>query len=334
MAELRRDPITRMWVVVTTDHPKGPNDYLSFKPPYQVQKTEGPCPFCPGHEEMTPTEIFSINQDGKGWTVRVIPNKFPFFRIEGEFDRRPDGMYDVMEAIGAHEIVIETPDHDLNFAFMEPSQIKKVIQAYQERLLDLEKDRRFEQFLILKNYPGIFNRHPHSHIMAMPVIPRRIDEEIWGILDYYQRKERCIFCDILKEEISAKRRIILETGHFLVFSPFASRYPFETWIVPKMHRSDFHRLGEDEAEDLSVAIQSLFLKFHKLLSDPPYSVTFHTSPVQERLHRPEYHWHIETRLRVGLREGFEWGTGFFVNPTPPEDAAAYLREIGSSEFGV
>ncbi len=328
MADLRKEPVTRTWVIVTTDHPKGPSDYLPFKPPYQPQKVEGLCPFCPGHEEMTPRETFMLSGEGGGWAVRVIPNKFPFFHIEGEFDRRPEGMYDVMEAIGAHEIVVETPGHKQNFASMDTQQIEKILRAYRERLKDLEKDRRFQQFLILKNYPGMFNRHPHSHIIAMPVIPRRIDEEIYGTLDYYQRKERCIFCDIIKEEILMKKRVILETVHFLVFSPFASRYPFETWIVPKKHAPDFHHIHEEGIEDLSVAIQSLFLRFHKLLSDPPYSLALHTSPVQSRFHRSEYHWHIETRLRIGLREGFEWGTGFFVNPTPPEDAAAFLREMG------
>ena len=328
MADLRKEPVTRTWVVVTTDHPKGPSDYLPFKPPYQPQEAEGLCPFCPGHEEMTPRETFMLSGEGGGWAVRVIPNKFPFFHIEGEFDRRPEGMYDVMEAIGAHEIVVETPGHKQNFASMDTQQIEKILRAYRERLKDLEKDRRFQQFLILKNYPGLFNRHPHSHIIAMPVIPRRIDEEIYGTLDYYQRKERCIFCDIIKEEILMKKRVILETVHFLVFSPFASRYPFETWIVPKKHAPDFHHIHEEGIEDLSVAIQSLFLRFHKLLSDPPYSLALHTSPVQSRFHRSEYHWHIEARLRIGLREGFEWGTGFFVNPTPPEDAAAFLREMG------
>jgi len=316
-----------MWVLVTTDHPKAPSDYLPFKPPYQPQEGTGVCPFCPGNEGMTPRETFSLSRQGGGWSVRVIPNKFPFFHIEGDFDRRPEGMYDVMEAIGAHEIAVEAPEHDQNLATLEPSQIQKILFAYRERLIDLERDRRFQQFLILKNYPGIFNRHPHSHIMAMPVIPRRIDEEIWGTLDYYQRKERCIFCDIIKEEIWMKKRVVLETVHFLVFSPFASRYPFETWIIPKTHCPDFHHIREEEMEDLSVVIQSLFMRYYKLLSDPPYSLTFHTSPVQNRFHRSEYHWHIETRLRIGLREGFEWGTGFFVNPTPPEDAAAYLRSV-------
>ena len=316
-----------MWVLITTGNPKGPSDYLSFKPPYQTQNPTGVCPFCPGNEGMTPKETFSLRSKEGGWSVRVIPNKFPFFHIEGEFDRRPEGMYDVMEAIGAHEIVVEAPEHHQNLATLEPPQIEKILFAYRERLIDLERDPRFQQFLILKNYPGLFNRHPHSHIMAMPVIPRRIDEEIWGTLDYYQRKERCIFCDIIKEERSMKKRVVLETIHFLVFSPFASRFPFETWIVPKTHSSDFHHIEKEEMEDLSVVIQSLFLRYYKLLSDPPYSITFHTSPIQSRFHRSEYHWHIEIRLRIGLREGFEWGTGFFVNPTPPEDAAAYLREV-------
>jgi len=328
MAELRREPITRMWVVVTNDHPKGPPDYLPFKPPYRPQEAGTPCPFCPGNEDMTPKEIFSLNSDGGGWSVRVFPNKFPFFHIEGGYDRRPEGMYDVMEAIGAHEIIVEAREHAQGLATMDPKQIERILLACRERLIDLEKDERFQQFLILRNYPGVFNRHPHSHIIAMPVIPRRIDEEIWGTLDYYQRKERCIFCDIVKEEISVKKRVILETAHFLIFSPFASRYPFESWVVPKVHSPDFHHITEEEITDLSSGIQSLFHRFFKLLSDPPYSVAFHTSPVRNRFHRPEYHWHIETRLRIGLREGFEWGTGFFVNPTPPEDAAMFLREVG------
>ncbi len=316
-----------MWVVITTDNPKGPSDYLSFKPPYQRLGEAGVCPFCPGNEGMTPQAIFSSPRDGGGWSVRVIPNKFPFFHIEGEFDRHPEGMYDVMEAIGAHEIVVEAREHHQNLATLEPSQIEKILVAYQQRMIDLEKDQRFQQFLILKNYPGVFNRHPHSHIMAMPVIPSRINEEIAGILDYYQRKERCIFCDMIKEEISMKKRVVLETGHFLVFSPFASRFPFETWVIPKRHSPDFHHLPEEALPDLSHVIQSLFMRYYKLLDDPPYSLTFHTSPVQSRFHRSEYHWHLEIRLRIGLREGFEWGTGFFVNPTPPEDAASYLRQV-------
>jgi len=327
MAELRREPIARRWVVITKDPVRGPADYLPYKPPYQPQEPKGPCPFCAGHEGMTPSEVFSIRPEGRGWSVRVIPNKFPFFHVEGEFDRRAEGMYDTMEAIGAHEIVVEAPEHDQSLATMEPRHIERILLAYKERCLDLKKDARIQQFLILKNYPGVSNHHPHSHLLAMPILPRRIDEEIWGTLDYFKRKERCIFCDMIREEISLKKRVVLETPHFLVFCPFASLYPFETWIIPKVHAPDFHAATNEMVVDLSAVVQSLFTCFHKLLSDPPYSLVFHTSPLQSRFHQDEYHWHIEIRLRIGLREGFEWATGFFVNPTPPENAAAYLREV-------
>ena len=203
MTELRKEPITRMWVVTMTDHPKGPSDYLSFKPPYRPQESDGPCPFCPGNERMTPRETFCVGGDGGSWAVRVVPNKFPFFHIEGDFDRRPEGMYDLMEAIGAHEIVIESREHQQNLATLDPKQIENILLAYQERLLDLERDHRFQQFLIIKNYPGVFNRHPHSHLMALPVIPKRIDEEISGVarllsakgalhlLRHYKRRNFC-----------------------------------------------------------------------------------------------------------------------------------------------
>jgi UDPglucose--hexose-1-phosphate uridylyltransferase len=277
---------------------------------------------------MTPPETFSTGTGGGGWTVRVVPNKSPFFHIEGDFDRRAEGMYDLMGSIGAHEIVVEAPDHHPSFGTMDPRQIRQVLLAYRQRFIDLERDPRIHQMVILKNYPGIFNRHPHSHLLAMPVVPRGIDEEILGTLDYYQRKERCIFCDIVREELSSRKRVVMETSSFLVFCPFASRFPFETWIIPKTHSPDFQAITEEMMGDLSVILQSLFARFRTLLSDPPYSFVVHTSPIQGQFHRDEYHWHVEARLRIGLREGFEWGTGFFVNPTPPENAAELLRDSG------
>jgi len=325
MAELRRELIARRWVVITTENPKGPEDYPSLRPPVPGQEPEGPCPFCPGNEGMTPPETFSLRTDGNRWSVRVIPNKFPFFHIEGGFDRRAEGIYDVMEALGAHEIVVESPEHQHGLASMDPSQIKRILFAYRARCLDLAKDPRFQQILIVKNYPGVFHHHPHSHLLAMPVVPRRIDEEISGTLEHYQRKERCIFCDVIKEEISDGKRIILETRYFLVFCPFASRYPFETWIIPKVHSPDFHTITEEMMGDLSGGLQATLGRFHHLLADPPYSLAIHSSPIQPRFHRDEFHWHMEMRLRVGMREGFEWATGFYVNPTPPENAAAFLR---------
>jgi len=328
MAELRREPVARRWVVITTTEAKGPNDYLVFKKPYRELEPIEPCPFCPGNEALTPEQILAIEEGGEGtWAVRVVPAKFPFFRIEGELDKRPEGMYDLMNAIGAHEIIIETPDHTGALGRMGSDQILRILKAYRGRSSDLARDKRFRQIVILKNHPGVFNLHPHSHVLAMPVIPRRIDEEVWGTLDYFRRKERCIFCDIIKEEITSGKRIILETPHFLFFCPFASRYPFEIWIIPRRHSPDFVSIGDDEIWDLAAGMETIFSRLLRLLQDPPYSFSFHSSPIQEKYHKSEYHWHVEIRPRIGLREGFEWGTGFFVNSTPPELAAAHLREV-------
>ena len=328
MAELRREPVARRWVVITTTEAKGPNDYLVFRKPYRELEPIEPCPFCPGNEALTPEQILAIEEGGEGkWAVRVVPAKFPFFRIEGELDKRPEGMYDLMNAIGAHEIIIETPDHTGALGRMGSDQILRILKAYRGRSSDLARDKRFRQIVILKNHPGVFNLHPHSHVLAMPVIPRRIDEEVWGTLDYFRRKERCIFCDIIKEEITSGKRIILETPHFLFFCPFASRYPFEIWIIPRRHSPDFVSIGDDEIWDLAAGMETIFSRLLRLLQDPPYSFSFHSSPIQEKYHKSEYHWHVEIRPRIGLREGFEWGTGFFVNSTPPELAAAHLREV-------
>jgi UDPglucose--hexose-1-phosphate uridylyltransferase len=330
MAELRREPVALRWVVIITSETKGPKDYLAFRKPYREIEPVEPCPFCAGNEALTPGQILGLEGDQEGkWSVRVVPNKFPFFRIEGELDRRPEGMYDVMNAIGAHEIIIETPDHEGGWGRVGSDQIQRILRAYRERASDLARDKRFRQILILKNHPGVFYLHPHSHVLAMPVIPRRIDEEVGGTLDYFKRKERCIFCDIIKEEIASGKRVILETTHFLCFCPFASRYPFETWIIPRRHSPDFLSTGDEEMRDLASVMGSVFGRLLRLLQDPPYGFAIHSSPVQDKHHRAEYHWHIEIRPRIGLREGFEWATGFFVNSTPPELAATYLRETDS-----
>ena len=331
MAELRREPVALRWVVIMTSETKGPEDYLVFRKPYREIEPIEPCPFCAGNEVLTPQQILALEGKEKGkWAVRVVPDKFPLFRIEGELDKRPEGMYDLMNAVGAHEIVIETPDHEGAWGMMDSDQMKRVLRAYRERASDLARDRRFRQILILKNHPGIVYLHPHSNVLALPVIPRRIDEEIWGTLDYFRRKERCIFCDIIKEEITSGKRLILETAHFLSFCPFASRYPFETWIIPRRHSPDFVSIGDEEMRDLASIMGSVFRRLLRLLQDPPYSFAIHSSPIQEKYHRSEYHWHMEIRPRIGLREGFEWATGFFVNPTPPELAATYLREADSA----
>lgn len=317
MSELRKEPVLQRWVVITKREETPPSDH---------------CPFCPGSEGETPPEIFAIRERGTrpnapGWRVRVVPDKYPFLRIEGELNKRAFGMYDLMDGIGAHEIVIETPEHVQHWGTMPDAQLEAVLRAYRERMLDLRKDVRFKQIIIAKNHGAAFAvlPHQHSHVVAFPMVPKRIDEELRGAFNYYQFHERCIYCDMIREEIKWGGRVILETEWFLAFAPFASRYPFEVWVAPKGHSPDFGQIGDPELWDLAGLMRKVFFSIKKALNDPFFSFALHSTSLQEQF-RPQYHWHFEIRPRVGPAMGFEWATGLFINTTPPEEAAARLRD--------
>lgn len=318
MSELRKEPILQRWVVVANQQETPPRNH---------------CPFCPGGEGETPPEVFAVREkktrpNTPGWQVRVIPEKYPFLRIEGELDKRALGMYDLMNGIGAHEIVIETPEHMQHWGTMVEAQIAEVFRAYRERMLDLRKDMRFKHIVIVKNHgPSLVAiLHPHSHIVAFPVVPKQIDEELRGTFDYHRFHERCIYCDMIREETERGKRMILGTERFLAFAPFASRYPFEVWVIPKGHFPDFGQIGDPELSDLAGLIKKVFFSIKKALNDPPFTFVLHSTPLQEQF-QSQYHWHFEIRPRVGSTTGFEWATGFFINTTPPEEATALLRGV-------
>ncbi|MCI0406961.1 MAG: galactose-1-phosphate uridylyltransferase [Acidobacteria bacterium] len=327
MAELRREPILQRWVVITAQPWKALAEVLRQR----RDRSGGPCPFCPGQEHETPPEVFALRDpasphDLTGWTVRVVPNRFPALRIEGEIERTGEGVFDRTSAIGAHEIVIETASHVADWATLAVENVAGVLEAYRNRSLDLRGDERFRQILIARNYgPGLaFLPHPHSHILALPVVPKRIEDEVRGVVEYYQRKERCAYCDILRQELKSGERVIRESETFLALASFAARYPFETWILPKAHAHDFGAIKADQLPELAGLLQDVTGALHRLLPDLAYSLVLHTSPLQRYI-ESRYHWHLEIRVRLGVGEGFEWGTGFFVNPLSPEEAAQLLR---------
>jgi len=198
--------------------------------------------------------------------------------------------------------------------------------SYRERSSDLARDRRFRQILILKNHPGIFYRHPHSHILAMPVIPRRIDEEIWGTLDYFKRKERCIFCDIIQEEITLGKRLILETPHFLSFCPFASRSPFECRIYPKNHQASYHLIGDSEIYELAQVVKHVLARLYYGLNNPDYNYFIRSAPIGDHDTR-HLHWYMVIVPKISIPAGFEIGTGIYINTVSPEEAAQYLNSL-------
>ncbi len=329
MDQLRRDPVTGRWVIVFTDKPRGPKTFKAGPD----KKSKRACPFCYGHEGMTPPEI-QAHREGQtqpnspGWSTRVVPNKFPALQVEAEMSRKGVGMFDVYGGVGAHEVIIETPDHKKTLADLLDHEVEKVIWAYRDRSVDLRGDKRFHYIMIFKNQgyeAGASLEHSHSQIIALPMIPKSVKEELVGASKYYDYKERCIFCDMIAQEAAENERLICENSRFLAFAPFASRFPFEVWILPKEHHSDFSFIRNEDVVELARILKEVLLRIKYLLKDPPYNFIIHTSAVEER-DREDYHWHIELMPKLTHVAGFEWGSGFYINPTPPEIAAQYLRK--------
>ncbi len=329
MSELRRDPIIGRWVIIATERGKRPVDFSSPEPP----KERGFCPFCAGNEDKTPAEVLAYRPsdtapNSEGWRVRVVPNKFPALMVEGDLGRVGEGMYDMMSGIGAHEVIIETPDHEASWSTMSQANLEEVLWAFKERIEDLKQDARFKYILTFKNHgdaAGASLEHPHTQMIALPIIPKRVAEEMEGSRAHFANKERCIFCDIIHQEQISKSRIITENKNFIAFTPFASRFPFETWVLPKMHISHYEDSEKVGFDYLASLLRDTMRRLDTVLSDPPYNLIIHTSPVTA-FNLEYYHWHIEIIPKLTKVAGFEWGTGFYINPTPPEEAAEYLRE--------
>jgi len=340
MPELRKDPIIGRWVIISTERAKRPDDFKKI--PVSDHPDQGSCPFCAGREEMTPPEIYAIrNPDTEpnksGWKVRVVPSVSPFLGLEGGYDSWGVGIYDVLNGFGAHEVVIETPEHIGNMTDLDTEQILNVLKAYRERIIDLEKDERMKYVLVYKNYGkqagGSKIYHARSNIIGTPVVPKRVKEELEGARVYYSYHDRCVFCDILRQEKEQEVRLVYENENVISLCPFASRFPFETWILPKRHNCDFHTSSDEELTDVARALKIILSKLKKGLKDPHYNYMLHIAPFKRR--HPgywttiynDYHWHIEVIPRLTRIAGFEWGSGFYICPTPPEDAAKFLREL-------
>jgi len=337
VSELRKDPIIGRWVIIATDRGKRPTDFVSAETTFEPKS----CPFCEGNEAMTPPEIYAVRTkdslaNSKGWSVRVVPNKFPALRVEGSVEREGVGMFDKMSGIGAHEIIIETPGHGEGVYRRPPEKIVELLETYQKRMSDLRLDRRLLYTMVFKNHgerAGASLSHPHSQIIATPIVPKRVREEIGGTLEYYDYKMRCVFCDIVREEKRFGERIVFENVSFISFCPFASRFPFEIWLMPKRHMSAYTDMTRQEAFELADCIGATMKRLAAALGEPQYNWMLHTEPNDAVPRNPwpeikeHYHWHFEIIPKLTRVAGFEWGTGFYINPTPPEAAAEYLRNV-------
>ncbi len=330
MPDLRKDPIVGRWVIVAKSRAKRPYDFDSTP-----QRRRGQfCPFCEGNEDMTPDEIIAYRRPGsqvnrEGWRVRVVPNKFPALEIEGELHKRGEGIYDMMRGVGAHEVIIESPRHLVSTSELTDEELREVLWVYRDRLVDIKKDPRLVYGMIFKNVgaaAGASLEHSHSQLIVTPIVPINVWEEMTGSLEFFRYRGRCVYCDMIQQELATEKRVVVDTPGFLAFCPFASRFPFETWILPKVHSSHFENIQKNGVDELSGITRQVIGKIEAALDQPAYNYIIHTAPfdTQELGH---YHWHLEIMPSLTRAAGFEWGTGFYINPVPPESAAAFLREV-------
>ena len=326
MPEIRKDPIFGRWVIIASGRGLRPNEFKAVSDDvHGVYK----CPFCPGNEHLTPPTVYSLpSADGKNWRLRVVRNKYPALVPGGNGNGQSDGIYIRMDGIGSHEVLIENSRHGLRLEEMDVEAIADVARTFILRTRAINKDRGVKFVMIFKNHgmnAGASLAHPHSQIIALPMVPIRVEEEITGAGHYFNEKGSCVFCDILKEETGFKNRVVEENGNFLAIEPYASRFSFETWLLPKKHLSHFEDMPEAQVMDLASILKNVLCKLHATLPDLSYNLIVHTMPVQtpEAAH---YHWHMEIMPKLSQVAGFEWGTGFYINTVPPEDAAAMLND--------
>ena len=325
LSELRRDPVSKRWVIVDTDRVRRAIDYSRRQRP---ERTEDLCLFCPGNESIAPAEIAAYRgaspPNESDWKIRVVPNKFPLLYAEGLLHGQAEGMFDKLNGIDAHEVVIESREHEATFASLSNCELENVLWAYSDRILDLKADARFKYILILKN-EAVGPQHLHSNLYAFPLIPSLIQEELNGAREHFVRKERCVFCDVIRQECEAGIRMVLENDHFVVVAPFASRFPFETWILPKRHLSAFENRSAPVYESLADILRQIFGRVDRVLAKPPYYLVLHTAPLQDK-EGGYYHWHFEFAPQLTTTSSFQDAAGIYVNATPPEEAAYFLRE--------
>jgi len=332
---MRKDVFTGGWVITAETEAVRPTDFR-FK---RFSRETTFCPFCETNEASTPPEVFAIRRpgslpNGPGWSVRVVPNSHPRLRIEGDLGRRPEGFHDLMNGVGADEVIAETPRHDRSLHELEPSEVADVIRAWVARTVDLERDPRMRYVLIFKNHGEEAGAHTISHsisqLMALPVTPRAIKTKLMVARDYYLMKERCIYCDVLQQEVANRRRLVAENEAFVAITPFASRSPFQVDLFPKLHSSAFSRIDGSQIEKLASILRDVLRKLNQTLGDAPYNLSLQDRPFLRprkgywETIEEDFHWHLQILPQLIHTTGFERASWFFYNPVPPEMAARCL----------
>ncbi len=335
MSELRQDPTTKAWVIIAPERAKRPQPKLKKRRAEELPIWDASCPFCVGNEDQTPDEVFRIPIWGEGsnWEVRVVPNRFAALTPDGDIGRREDGhFFRKMQGVGVHEVIIETRSHNTPTALMSYEQVEKILIAYQERYNDLKKNRQLKFITIFKNHgwaSGTSLVHPHSQLVATPVIATYYHRKFDVAHDYYVDMTSCLYCDLLAEEIEKGERIIAETKQFVVLHPYASRAPYETWIIPKMHCASFGLFPATHLAELARVLKDTLLCLYRGLDNPAFNLMVDTSTTVDE-EDPYYHWHIRIVPRLTTIAGFEMGSGIYINTALPEETASRMKQVASA----
>lgn len=334
MPELRRDPIINRWVIIATERGRRPTDFNRSPDPLNGAFD----PFEPGNEDRTPPEIAAWGRpegappNSPGWQVRVVPNKYPALSMEGDINPQNNGLFDMVNGIGAHEVVIEHPRGDWDFDVATNDEMRMVLNAYIARLNALREDPRFRYVILFRNVgalAGATLSHPHAQIIAVPILPMLIKEQLEVTHNYFERKQRSIYADMVRQELASGERVVEQTEHFVVLSPFAARFPFEVKIFPRRHCHDFTLITPDEIGALGDVLSRTLRRYKKALGGPAYNLMLQTAPSGDSPNGAlgsDFCWHMDILPRLTSVAGFEWGTGFYINPVAPEKATIYLRE--------
>ena len=328
MPELRFNVITREWVTIATERARRPDQFKRKEEKKGLPPRDPQCPFCPGNEAMTPPATYSIPDDST-WRVRVTPNKFAALSAKGERTRLIQGIRRTVTGVGIHEVMVETPVHNKVTALLTDPEVELIIQTYMNRFGVASADQRIEQVTIFKNHgeaAGTSLEHPHSQMIATPVITAQLRLRLSHALEHFDEYGECIFCRVLSQEVREGTRVVLETEHFVAFVQFATFTPFSFLIMPRRHMACFTEMKDAEAADLARNLRRSLAKLYHGLADPDFNYVVRTAPI-EYCGGKYYHWYVSVIPRLTKMAGFELGSGMFINVSLPENDAAFLRGI-------
>lgn len=329
MPELRQNLATKEWVIMATERAKRPDEFKNIKEKKILPEYSKTCPFCPGNEKNTPDETFRIENEKGEWKVRSFPNKFPALLKECESRREIEGVKRFSSGVGIHEVIVETPIHNMTTALLPIEDVKLILKAYQARYSEILNDERIELIIIFKNHgesAGTSLEHPHSQIIAVPVVPAQIRNRLEDAIKHFDDTGECVYCKMIKEELRLNERIIVETEYFVSFVLYAAASPFHTWILPKRHFSSFGEIENGEIEDMAKILKSVLSRFYHGLGDPDFNYVIRSVPTSGG-ENEYFHWYLSIIPRLTKVAGFELGSGMFINISLPEENAEFLRKI-------